>query len=720
MDRQTALLEWVNSFQLSEDVTSLRELADGHILWDILRDVDPTYFTTSLPESPGNSTKWIPRYENLKHLHKTLTSYIMEECDQPLYTPHAGDGLQAIAKDASVQEFLELFQLVLQATISSPRRQEYIVKMTSLTHASQQSLKELIQDREDPEESEGGQYVAGADVADFAADPDLALEERYGTVLAENERLLQERKENQGHLRDLNDRFLRLQESHDIVKQDLAETQEQLRLKASARNGTESRSVRELQSQLQQQDNDIADQEERMAKQDRKLEAAGKKIANLEASTHSLTKKAQDAQDELTMVKKESDGHARKGNTAEKLKQQLQASKKENDSLRNRLEDYQKDDVDFEKLRQENAGLQTQIEEYQKLVPTIEEDNAESFRAKEQLKIQIETLQREVSQARKERKQDQATIAQLKQRVRSSSVSSVGSQDNADLEAEFSGLAAKQAHEKEIRANSETQLKTLTNTVQEQASTILSLQRRLDEAKMQPKPDDDAQRQSPTSPDDPERTAESEYGIPTLDGTAQPAYSLISIEAGTANEELKHLRLEVERLQKALDSKSVNQHTPLPQHPKLTPEMKHLIADVVGGHKVIDDGVQHQEWFLNFLKAAGQHSIETDKTVEQQKSTIANLEERLKDADNRRAAGAKEEKTKQEEKSPTPATIQSLQTENTNLKRELQLISSAFHDLASRHQYSGMTVQRKSETPSSWLGKQRRVVEGNLGVGGRR
>ena len=50
----------------------------------------------------------------------------------------------------------------------------------------------------------------------------------------------------------------------------------------------------------------------------------------------------------------------------------------------------------------------------------------------------------------KGRKQDQAAIAQLKQRVRSSSVSSVGSQDNADLEAEFSGLAEKQAREKEI------------------------------------------------------------------------------------------------------------------------------------------------------------------------------------------------------------------------------------------------------------------------------
>ncbi|CAL8579408.1 hypothetical protein XPA_005157 [Xanthoria parietina] len=690
MDRQTALLEWVNSFTLDEDVKSLSELADGYILWDILRDVDPTYFTSSLPESRSNSTKWISRYENLKHLHKTLASYIKEECDQPLHAPHAGDGLQAIAKDASVQDFLKLFQLVLQATICSPRQQEYILKMTSLTDASKQSLKELIEDRENPEDQDRRRHVDHVDPAAFAADPELELEERYGELLAENEHMLQERKEYQSELRHLNERLVRLKESYDIAKQDLSDTQNQLRINSSARNGTESRTVKELQSQLQQQEIDFADQEERMAKQDRKLEAAAKKIANLEASTNSLTKRAQDAQDELDFVKKESDGHARKGNTADKLKQQLQASRRENDNLRSRLEAYQKDDADFENLRHDNAGLQTQIEEFEKLVPRIEEDNAESFRIRTQLQLDIEALQRDLSHARKERKQDQATIAQLKQRVRSSSVSSVGSQDNADLEAEFSDLADKQAREKELTSNNETRLSYLTNTVQEQASTINSLQLRLDEATGGPNQDGRSRRPSLSTP-----------------GSGP------DIEA-SASRELKNLRLEVQRLQKELDSRSLDQHAPLPKHPKLTSEMKDLVADVIAGRKVIDDNAEHQEWFLSVVAEGRKQLVEAEKTVGQQKSTIANLEERLKDAERSAAAEAKRE---QEDK---PTDVPSLQTENTNLKRELRLMSSAFHNLAARHQYSGMTVQRQSESPSSWLGKQRRVVEGNLGGAGRR
>ncbi|KAI4245022.1 MAG: hypothetical protein L6R42_010286 [Xanthoria sp. 1 TBL-2021] len=150
--------------------------------------------------------------------------------------------------------------------------------------------------------------------------------------------------------------------------------------------------------------------------------------------------------------------------------------------------------------------------------------------------------------------------------------------------------------------------------------------------------------------------------------------------------------------------------------------MKGLIADVIAGRKVIDDNVENQEWCMSVVAEGRKQLTEAEKTVEQQKSTIANLEERLKGAESSPAAGVKEEQEQQGVKPPSPTAtdLQSLQTENTNLNRELRLMSSAFHNLAARHQYTGMTVQRKSETPSSWLGKQRRIVEGNLGVGGRR
>lgn len=60
---------------------------------------------------------------------------------------------------------------------------------------------------------------------------------------------------------------------------------------------------------------------------------------------------------------------------------------------------------------------------------------------------------------------------------------------------------------------------------------------------------------------------------------------------------------------------------------------------------------------------------------------------------------------------PTPAERSYTQ----NLERELKLIASAYHDLASRLQMNNVTLQRRAEAPKSWLGRQRKVMEG---VGG--
>ena len=50
-----------------------------------------------------------------------------------------------------------------------------------------------------------------------------------------------------------------------------------------------------------------------------------------------------------------------------------------------------------------------------------------------------------------------------------------------------------------------------------------------------------------------------------------------------------------------------------------------------------------------------------------------------------------------------------------NLERELKLVVSAYHDLAGRLQMNNVVLQRRAEAPKSWLGRQRKAMEG---VGG--
>ncbi|KAF2878429.1 hypothetical protein BDV95DRAFT_624881 [Massariosphaeria phaeospora] len=54
-----------------------------------------------------------------------------------------------------------------------------------------------------------------------------------------------------------------------------------------------------------------------------------------------------------------------------------------------------------------------------------------------------------------------------------------------------------------------------------------------------------------------------------------------------------------------------------------------------------------------------------------------------------------------------------LQQEVENLRRENRLITSAWYDMTTRLQSNTVMLQRKSEAPKSWLGKQRAVVGGN-------
>ena len=60
---------------------------------------------------------------------------------------------------------------------------------------------------------------------------------------------------------------------------------------------------------------------------------------------------------------------------------------------------------------------------------------------------------------------------------------------------------------------------------------------------------------------------------------------------------------------------------------------------------------------------------------------------------------------------PTPAELSYTQ----NLERELKLMASAYHDLAGRLQMNNVVLQRRADAPKSWLGRQRKAMEG---VGG--
>ena len=519
-------MEWVNTFALVDEIHTLKELSDGHILWDILRDVDPGYFASSLPEGRVLSDKWILKYENLKYLHKSLVAYISEECEDTLSTTHAAEGLQEIARDASAPEFSLLFKLVLQATINSPRREECILKMTSLTPDAQQSLKELIEARDKGETPDEPPNSDGIGQLSLVVDPELEFEERFGKVMIENERLLQEKKDLQSEMRNLDERLIRLQDNNTTLQQKLTAAEDYLQINGSARKSSENLSIKDLESKIKQQENDFADQETRTFKQQRTLEALQRKIDNLEASSNASAKKAQAARDEADEIKRDRDSLAKKANMVDKLSKQLQASsglQREIDAMKPRLEEYRKKEGAFDKTRQENARLEITVAELQKLVQRVEEDNDEQSRMKKQFELDNESL-------RRQRKQDQLTISKLSEKARPDDSSGADQHEKTILEDEISDYDKSQSKGETMILNFEKRNAQLQAESLEKDSKIATLQRMLENDRH--KGHHESQLTPASSSESSVETQSSEgFGVPNMFGAAQPAHKLDSTEA---------------------------------------------------------------------------------------------------------------------------------------------------------------------------------------------
>ncbi|EMD87332.1 hypothetical protein COCHEDRAFT_30835 [Bipolaris maydis C5] len=147
-----ALLDWVNTFDLPFRITTLSQLEDGQILWQILNDIDADYFNESLPNFEENhrrqSDNWIPRWQNLKHIERTTSTYIREECEQlPVLTKRMIPDLKTGARDGSTMLVAKLTMAVLLAACFSPRSNQRMLQvMPKLGTKTAETIAEAIQE----------------------------------------------------------------------------------------------------------------------------------------------------------------------------------------------------------------------------------------------------------------------------------------------------------------------------------------------------------------------------------------------------------------------------------------------------------------------------------------------------------------------------------------------------------------------------------------------
>lgn len=414
-----ALLEWINSFSLGKTLRATDELTDGIILWEVLQDIDPQYFLDELPEQ-NPTDHWVAKWQNLKHIHKLLISYIRHKNDDQLPTGlDASPDLEAVAEKNSAKETNKLLKLLLIAAISSPNTETYVTTLQTLSTPTQETLKDII------EEAHNSQYEptdAGDDTKDdlskrdLPVDPELQFEERVGKVLADNDRLTHEKKELEKALEDLHNRLVRLQENNDTLQNRLATTEDRL-VNLKSGKGDFGFNAKALEMKTRQQDDLIASQETR-------LSAAQDEIDSLRMTVESLRVKSQrfqKLQDDYDELKTEKDQLARKANAAEKYRQKLQTSQdfeKENQTLKNQIKDLQQQLKDADSQHHWSAEREVELEEYRRVLPRIEQECNEIQNLKKQLEFNNHALTERLSSAEEQHERDDSLISELRERIR--------------------------------------------------------------------------------------------------------------------------------------------------------------------------------------------------------------------------------------------------------------------------------------------------------------
>ncbi|KAI9227545.1 MAG: hypothetical protein DHS80DRAFT_1657, partial [Piptocephalis tieghemiana] len=147
-------VDWVNEYDISSPVTSIADLADGAILFEILHTVDSKRFKLNRGHEVGEN--WVMRFNNLKRLHRLLIRHFEEHSESSASErggePTNLDGLAKdtpnltiIAKESDPAELVKLCQLVVYIACQGETASDCVAKIQRLTQTSQKAMMFAIE-----------------------------------------------------------------------------------------------------------------------------------------------------------------------------------------------------------------------------------------------------------------------------------------------------------------------------------------------------------------------------------------------------------------------------------------------------------------------------------------------------------------------------------------------------------------------------------------------
>jgi protein HOOK3 len=344
----------VNTFELPGRVTAWNQLEDGQILWQILANIDAEYFNESLPnfdESNRRTSDWIPRWQNLKHIERAVSTYIREECGQlPVLTKRMVPDLKTGARDGSTMLIAKLTMGVLLAACFSPKSNQRMLQvMAQLGTKTAETIAEAIQDMQS---LDARMTELGVD-SELTPEPNLSGYRTPTRVMSgqvstagkdnelEQEALLFEANKDRAALRSQSEKMKEeLKHSRARISQleeELGEATLYMDERKTQVQRAQSQDVEQLRNDLardrqyiDQLETDLANAKDILDSQKRRLE----RYQGEEGTK-------QDLRDQLQLIRVERDELNQRAKANENLKKKIESLTKETKQLETLREDYQ-------------------------------------------------------------------------------------------------------------------------------------------------------------------------------------------------------------------------------------------------------------------------------------------------------------------------------------------------------------------------------------------
>lgn len=750
-----ALLECATSFGLSKPVKSWKDLQDGQLLWEMLKALDPEHFTGDLPEdSAKTSESWISRWQNMKFIDKAMTTYLREVAMNEGLIRLLNPDLKAIAIDSDVVQSTKMLKGLLMLGFVSekanpvlttivgkmqPADQGQLAIMAQTVQVAMEKVMEPPKQEEPVEEDITSDGDAHPDT--IQRDPELEREERLIRANQEIKRLQTKLSEAVEDLEDERKKNSELDEA--LVEARL--------LQDTRGRRTDDDEVTELKIQADKDRDYIAQLESDLEEAKNLTENQGRQLERLKSDAETK----QELRDENQLLKAERDELLQKTKGMENLRKKvehLQEQVKVQQGLQQRLQSMTEDQQELDQLRELNGRLKTMNEENMQTLATTEADLFEVKQIKSRLEQELKGALARSESATAMANRYQAENQQLEERLRevedratgiegpgsladqlkdddidakSTRKSIIMNTENADVELlqqkielltarcqrveekyldvfqENLGLQAALQDEQSLKEGddpfvhqttklhaAEAEVKELTNKVHEITAKNMELQAKLAELTGTGKMDGASGADHQTMKDNYEQLLSAHDNLQkhakTLDNEIDDWRAL-----------LRHKLLNADVLrQEDAEALQANEYKLLLEELTTYREAADEESDQIKV-AIASDVIKKLSTGLADLSSRDQRIADMESMI---KTLKANLERIKKEAGDKASVEVQKE-------------LQALQREN-------KLIMSAWYDMANRLQSNTVVLQRtKTETPKSWLGRQRMEASRGIAAG---